>query len=200
MKWLLVFLGLVLIVVAGAGLVASIDLLTTEIGAIYATCSAVACAAGLIVLALAAVTYRIDALRAAILRQGESARRAAAEASLAPPLPAVAAGLAAPPPILAESAPEAEASAPAVEPPGAVEAAEATAAPPMAAEPPPIEAEDAEPIGAAATTLVGRYASGGANYSIFSDGSIEAETDQGAFHFASMTDFKAYIAARRATA
>ncbi len=50
------------------------------------------------------------------------------------------------------------------------------------------------------TTLVGRYSSGGANYSIFSDGSIEAETDQGSYRFASMSDFKAYIAAKRATA
>jgi len=196
MKWLLIFLGLALIVVAGAGLVASIDLLTTEIGAIYATCSAVACAAGLVILALAGVTFRIDALRAAILRQGETARRAAAEASLAPPVATGVGGvLAAPPPILAEPAPEAEAPAPLVEPPSVAEVEET--APPMAAEAPPIETESAEP---AATTLVGRYTSGGANYSIFSDGSIEAETDQGAFRFASMSDFKAYIATRRATA
>ena len=46
-------------------------------------------------------------------------------------------------------------------------------------------------------TLVGRYSAGGANYSIFSDGSIEAETDQGAFKFGSMTEFKAFIAAKR---
>lgn len=197
MKWLLIFLGLALIVVAGAGLIASIDLLTTEIGAIYATCSAVACATGLVILSLAAVTFRIDALRAAILRQGETARRAAAEASLAPPIAAGAAGFAAPPPILAEPAPEAEAPAPLVEPPSLAEVEEN--APPMAAEAPPIETESAEPA-AAATTLVGRYTSGGANYSIFSDGSIEAETDQGAFRFASMSDFKAYIATRRATA
>ena len=35
-------------------------------------------------------------------------------------------------------------------------------------------------------TLVGRYSAGGANYMIFSDGSIEAETENGAFKFASM--------------
>ncbi len=42
-------------------------------------------------------------------------------------------------------------------------------------------------------TLIGRYTSGGANYMIFSDGSIEAETDEGAFKFASMGDFKKFL-------
>ena len=42
-------------------------------------------------------------------------------------------------------------------------------------------------------TLIGRYASGGANYMIFSDGSIEAETDEGAFKFASMGEFKRFL-------
>jgi hypothetical protein len=176
MKWLLLLVGLALIVAAGAGLVAAIDLLTTEIGAIYATCSAIAAAAGLIILALAAVTYRIDKLRAAILRQGESARRASAETFMAPPIPAPESSVQ-PPPV--PDAPAVE-----VEP-----------APPLAADAAPIEPSAAPPI-----TLVGRYTSGGANYSIFSDGSIEAETDQGAFRFASMSEFKAFIAARRANA
>jgi hypothetical protein len=42
-------------------------------------------------------------------------------------------------------------------------------------------------------TLIGRYASGGANYMIFSDGSIEAETDEGAFKFGSMGEFKRFL-------
>jgi hypothetical protein len=186
MKWLLVLLGLGLIVVAGIGLVASIDLLTTEIGAVYATCSAIAAAAGLIILYIGALAYRIDALHAVILRQGEAVRRAAAEVSLAPPV-AVAAEPPSPP---AETVAVPEAVAVReLEP-------EPTSPPPLAPEAPPIEHEVATL--AAPTTLVGRYSSGGANYSIFSDGSIEAETDQGAFHFASMTEFKAYIAAKRA--
>ena len=183
MKWFLLLVGLALIACGGAGLVASIDLLTTEIGAIYATCSAIAAAAGLIILGLAAVTHRIDRLRAAILQQREATRRAPAAAGPAPPIlspvsPAAATEpTAAPPPI--PEAPEI-----AIEP-----------APPLAAEAAPIELSAAAP-----TTLVGRYSSGGANYSIFSDGSIEAETDQGAFHFASMSEFKAFIASRRADA
>jgi hypothetical protein len=50
----------------------------------------------------------------------------------------------------------------------------------------------------AAPTLVGHYSAGGANYKIFSDGSIEAETEGGAFRFASMDDFKSYLARERA--
>ena len=45
--------------------------------------------------------------------------------------------------------------------------------------------------------IVGRYSAGGAHYSIYSDGSIEAETDEGQFKFASMNEFKAFVAARK---
>ena len=48
-------------------------------------------------------------------------------------------------------------------------------------------------------SLVGRYSAGGANYMIFADGSIEAETAEGAFKFASMGDFKRYLADARPT-
>lgn len=45
--------------------------------------------------------------------------------------------------------------------------------------------------------IVGRYSAGGAQYRIYSDGSIEAETDEGQFKFASMTEFKAFVAGRK---
>ena len=48
-----------------------------------------------------------------------------------------------------------------------------------------------------AASIVGRYSAGGATYKIFSDGSIEAETDRGAFKFASMSEFKAHLADKR---
>ena len=57
-----------------------------------------------------------------------------------------------------------------------------------------IEAAIAQPEGA--PKVVGRYTAGGAKYMIFSDGGIEAETDQGAFRFGSMAEFKAFIAGR----
>ena len=54
-----------------------------------------------------------------------------------------------------------------------------------------IQAPEAPP------SLVGRYSAGGANYMIFSDGSIEAETPEGTFKFASMIEFKHYLAERK---
>ena len=60
------------------------------------------------------------------------------------------------------------------------------------------ELEQALAAAAAPPTLVGHYSAGGANYKIFSDGSIEAETEGGAFRFASMDEFKAYLASERA--
>jgi hypothetical protein len=62
---------------------------------------------------------------------------------------------------------------------------------------PSLEPHETERSPAPPPTLVGRYSAGGANYSIFSDGSIEAETDEGEFKFKSMNEFKAYIANKR---
>ena len=44
--------------------------------------------------------------------------------------------------------------------------------------------------------VVGRYSAGSANYVVFADGGIEAETKEGAFRFASMGEFKTFIAKR----
>ena len=41
--------------------------------------------------------------------------------------------------------------------------------------------------------MIGSYSSAGANYKIFADGSIEAETSEGTFKFASITDFKRHL-------
>ena len=41
--------------------------------------------------------------------------------------------------------------------------------------------------------MVGRYASGGNTYVMFADGSIEAETPQGRFTFASLDELKAFV-------
>ena len=165
MKWLLILIGLALIGAAGVGYVASIDLLTTEIGMLYATCAVSALLGGLVFLALAALTYRVDALRAAVLRQSplEATRRAAPDIDFAPSV-----------------AGEPQRREPAEEPVDEVRG----------------EAE--APVGSqAAPTLVGRYSAGGTSYNIFSDGSIEAQTGQGDFRFASMSEFKAFVAAKR---
>lgn len=59
------------------------------------------------------------------------------------------------------------------------------------------ETEHAIETPEAPPALIGRYSSGGANYMIFADGSIEAETTDGTFKFPSMGDFKQYLAERR---
>ena len=41
--------------------------------------------------------------------------------------------------------------------------------------------------------VVGRYSSGGSHYTLYSDGSIDAQTDHGIFRFASMADLRAHI-------
>ena len=45
--------------------------------------------------------------------------------------------------------------------------------------------------------VVGRYSAGGAHYVIYSDGAIEAETEDGGLRFASMDELKTYIANRQ---
>jgi len=45
--------------------------------------------------------------------------------------------------------------------------------------------------------IIGRYTAGGANYVIYADGAIEAETEHGGMRFASMDELKAYIAGRK---
>jgi hypothetical protein len=174
MSWFVFLLGLILSLAGAAALIASVDLLTIQIGMIYAIAGAVAVGAGSIILAIGALIRRVDAL----------GRRTHG-----------------PEPVFVEG------GAPLVDPP----------APEAYEEPAPlVEAAD-EPINEnrtghlpslagiehalhepeAAPTLVGRYTSGGAHYMIFSDGSIEAETDQGAFKFPSMSAFKAHLANKR---
>ncbi len=50
---------------------------------------------------------------------------------------------------------------------------------------------------APAPSIVGRYSSGGSDFTLYSDGSIDAQTDQGIFHFASMVELRAYIEAQK---
>ena len=205
MSWFALFLGLILALAGGAALAASIDLLTTELGLLYATCGAVALSGGVIVIAIGLLIRRVDALRRALLRGIEEARTERVE----PAPPPLLAGIE--PVVLAETgagmareAPTAELSEPAMTPapsPALDDAGDREAAAineNRKGHLPSLEAlEQAAQEPPAPPTLVGRYSAGGANYSIFSDGSIEAETDQGAFKFGSMSDFKAFIAAKR---
>jgi hypothetical protein len=202
MSWIALFLGLVLASAGGAGLVASLDLLTTQLGLVYATCGAVGVSGGVIVIAIGLLIRRVDALRRTILRGNVQARSERVE-----PIAPLLAGLE--PTVLAEAGagtaretPVAEVAEPAMAPAPVLDDAGdreiAAINQNRKGHTPSLEAVDLaahEPAGPPA--LIGRYSAGGANYSIFSDGSIEAETDQGAFKFGSMSEFKAYIAGKR---
>src|SRR5579863_4735393 len=85
MSWIALFLGLVLASAGGAGLVASLDLLTTQLGLVYATCGAVGVSGGVIVIAIGLLIRRVDALRRTILRGNEQTRSERVE-PVAPPL------------------------------------------------------------------------------------------------------------------
>src|SRR5271168_3824666 len=55
-------LGLLLTVLGFGGLIASVDLLPTEVGILYAGCGTVAATSGLIVISIGALIRRVDAL------------------------------------------------------------------------------------------------------------------------------------------
>jgi hypothetical protein len=201
MSWLTLFLGLTLTLAGGAALAASLDLLTTELGLLYATCGAVALSGGVIVIAIGLLIRRVDALRRAVLRGIEETRPERAEPLLAGLEPVVLAQTGAAP---AHEAPAADFSEPAMTPAPSPALDDAGDRETTAINEnrkghlPSLEAlEQAAQEPPTPPTLVGRYSAGGANYSIFSDGSIEAETDQGAFKFGSMSEFKAFIAGKR---
>jgi len=167
----------------------SLDLLPTSVGVLYALSGAVAAALAVVVFALGVLIRRIDALTK-LARQPR------------PPLMDE--------PALGEPAPVVESNEPEVDPPTAE--TEALAEPAALAEesedpinenraghlPSFHEIEHAIETPERAPSLIGRYSAGGANYMIFEDGSIEAETADGAFKFASMGDFKRYLADRKA--
>jgi hypothetical protein len=186
-------LGLLLVAAGAGGLIGSLDLLPTEIGLLYAGCGAVALSAGVVTLAIGALIRRLDVFTAAVraLQNGDHGQISPAAA---PALqyrdsrqnsPAASEPTFADAPAASEAEPDAAAAA---EP---VDENRSGGSPTTAA----IERAPGEPE--PAPTLVGRFSAGGANYTIFSDGSIEAETENGAYKFASMSDFRAYLASVR---
>ena len=206
-------LGLVLIAAGAGGLVASYDLLPTELGLLYACCGAILVSGGVVTVAIGVAVLRLEALTQVVhfasavedLPDEDDVAAAQHEHEHEHELAAHE-----PEAVAAELEPSAEhAEAPAVEP-QPVEVHSAAVAPgEEASTEPPVEepavasgpsVADLEQALAEAQppTLVGHYSAGGANYKIFSDGSIEAETDGGAFRFASMDEFKAYLARARA--
>src|SRR5208337_430382 len=188
---ILVFaLSLVLLIAGLAAGYTSLDLLPTSVGILYALGGAVAVCAAILTFAFGALIRRIDAL-SELLRQQPTG---AGEAARIDP------SFAAPPADAQPSGAEAEAREAQAEVGGepVAEAAEEPINQNRSGHLPTLgEIEHAIETPEAPPSLIGRYSSGGANYMIFADGSIEAETQEGSFKFASMGDFKQYLADRK---
>jgi hypothetical protein len=166
----------------------SLDLIPTSLGVLYALAGAVAISIALLAFALGVAIRRLEALAVLVRRseappaaespQGEKAHRG---------------------PTFVDDVSEATAEAEAVvEPRELVEDAEAPINENRAGHLPTFGAIKGAPeMPGPPPDLVGRYSAGGASYMIFSDGSIEAETTDGTFKFASIGEFKQFLADRR---
>ncbi|HZZ60085.1 MAG TPA: hypothetical protein VFE63_02795 [Roseiarcus sp.] len=187
-------LGVVLFVAGLGGFYLSLDLLPTGVGILYALGGAIGVSMAVLAFAVGVLVRRIDALTE-LARQRPGLVGASQVDAWAPvPLP--------------EARPSAEGrdrtEADKAQEPQAEEAGEPTteadeervdenrAEHSLALN----EVEHAIETPEAPPSLIGHYSSGGANYMIFADGSIEAETPDGTFKFASMGDFKQYLADR----
>jgi hypothetical protein len=174
-------LSLILLIAAVASGYQSVDLLPTSLGVLYALAAAVAGCAALVTFAIAVLIRRIDTLTKLV-------RQSAAPASMEMARPVLAEDV-----VLTPSAAEAGVSgrgdeAVAAEDESPININRTGHLPSLEAA---VETLEPEPRGS--PTLVGSYSSAGANYKIFTDGSIEAETGEGTFKFASMSDFKRHL-------
>jgi hypothetical protein len=196
MSILIFILSLILLVAAAASGYASVDLLPTSTGVLYALAATVAACAAVVTFALAVLIRRIDRLtklagppdRRSILRPGFGVTPSAET----PPASEVSAV-----PLAIESEGLENLEALALEDESPININRTGHLPSLEAIETVLETPE-EPPGP--PSIIGSYSSAGANYKIFSDGSIEAETSEGTFQFASMADFKRHLIETKARA
>jgi hypothetical protein len=190
---LIFILSLILLIAAAASGYESVDLLPTSTGLLYALAGAVAACAAVVTFAIAVLIRRVDALaklvpqspRPSILSAGfgvtPSPQTAPAEELSSTPL-----AIEAEAPLISDEARAGEDESPInINRAGhlpSLETIETVLETPEEQQGPP--------------SLIGSYSSAGANYKIFADGSIEAETSEGTYKFASMNDFKRHLLER----
>jgi hypothetical protein len=194
MAILIFVLSLILLIAGAASGYQSVDLLPTSIGVLYALSAAVAVCAAVVTFAIAVAIRRIDTLTKLVRQSdGPSIFRPGFGVTPLPdttPAEEVAAAPSATEAGPLESANEARGAEDDESPINfnrsghlpSLEAIETVLETPESDEPP---------------SLIGSYSSAGANYKIFADGSIEAETTEGTFKFASMSDFKRHLLERK---
>ena len=186
MAYFVFLLALLLLMASAGGFYASFDLLPLPMGVLYVTLGAIAACAFVVTLSIGLLFRRIDRLRREMRewRDGQSPpiEGFPRQAEYAGPEPADVA-------VVEEPAPTTE---PVEEDEEPVNENRTGHLPSLDTIEHAIQTPEAEP------SLVGRYSAGGANYMIFSDGSIEAETEEGKFKFATMSDFKRHLADKKA--
>jgi hypothetical protein len=182
MAILIFVLSLVLLIAAAASGYQSLDLLPTGIGVLYALAGAVAACAAVVTFTIAVLIRRIDALAKLIRRSAAPAALVMAPSTETAPVEAISA---------ARAAIEAGAPAAGAEDESPININRTGHLPSLETVETVMETPEPEPQ--APPSLIGSYSSAGANYKIFADGSIEAETSEGTFKFASMADFKRHL-------
>ena len=197
MAILIFILSLILLIAGAASGYESIDLLPTSTGVLYALAGVVAVCAAVVTFAVAVLIQRVDALTKIM---GEAAAPsvlpAAFEGASSTEIAPAEDGPLAPIPIETRApesmneAPESLDVAPVGEDGSPININRAGRLPSLETIETVLETPE-EPQGP--PSLIGSYSSAGANYKIFSDGSIEAETSEGTFNFTSMADFKRHL-------
>jgi hypothetical protein len=199
MAILIFTLSLVLLVAGLASGYLSLDLLPTAMGLLYALAGAVAVALAVVAFALGVLIRRIDVLTKLVRQAPAPFVEELVPGVATEPVEAVMVepGLAEPAELNVE--PQPAETEPVPEPDALAEDADDPINENRAGHLPTLhDIERAIETPKAPPSLVGRYSAGGASYMIFSDGSIEAETTEGAFKFASMGEFKRFLADRSA--
>jgi hypothetical protein len=177
---------------AGAGAAAfGWDIVMTERGWAMVICGAVALSGGLLLLGIAAVAGLIRRIERELSGFRDYLVRLGGSVS---PLPTRPSG---PPPaaVGAASGVEAVATPSAAPVAGAEEQAVLRAADVIPEPAPPEATGPVEARPEPARTVVGTYSSGGNAYTMYADGSIEADTPTGRYRFKSLEELKDFIAA-----
>ena len=190
---LIFILSLILLIAAAVGGYQSLNLLPTGLGFLYALASAVAACAAVLTFALAVLIRRVDALTK-LLRESAAPSVVPAAFEAAPATATAPAEVGSAAPMAIETrAPEIVDAALAGEGESPININRTGHLPSLERVETVLETPE-EPQGP--PSLIGSYSSAGANYRIFADGSIEAETSEGTYKFASMNDFKRHLLER----
>jgi hypothetical protein len=186
---LIFVLSLILLIAAAASGYESLDLLPTSIGVLYALAGAVAACAAVVTFALGVLTWRIGALTK-LVRQSAGPLAIPMAFDATPSAETHAEDISVATSVTEARPPENLDEAPGAEDESPININRSGRLPSLEAIETVLETPE-EPQGP--PSLIGSYSSAGANYKIFSDGSIEAETGEGTFQFASMSDFKRHL-------